>query len=61
MIHEIATITIDPERATPASDGEPLATLKTYRRESVGVTFGQNLLVRGTGELAPGMPVEVLE
>jgi uncharacterized protein YcbX len=53
--------TIDPERATPASDGEPLATLKTYRRESVGVTFGQNLLVRGTGELAPGMPVEVLE
>ena len=53
--------TIDPANALRAANGEPLTTLKTYRREAIGVTFGQNLLVRSTGEIATGMPVEVLE
>lgn len=53
--------TIDPDTAVPAANGEPLATLKTYRREAIGVTFGQNLLVRMTGVIAAGMPIEVIE
>ena len=53
--------TIDPDSATPAADGEPLATLKTYRREAIGVTFGQNLVARGNGPIADGMPVRVVE
>lgn len=53
--------TIDPDSAIPAADGEPLTTLKTYRREAIGVTFGQNLVPRGTGSLATGMTVRVVE
>ncbi len=53
--------TIDPESAIRAADGEPLATLKSYRREAIGVTFGQNLLVRSEGTIARGAKVEVLE
>jgi hypothetical protein len=53
--------TIDPLSAMPAADGEPLATLKQYRREALGVTFGQNLLVRAPGRIEVGMPVELVE
>jgi uncharacterized protein YcbX len=53
--------TIDPDDATPAADGEPLATLKTYRREAIGVTFGQNLIPRSLGAIAADLPVRVLE
>lgn len=53
--------TIDPDTAVPATDGEPLATLKSYRREAIGITFGQNLLVRQTGTIRVGLPVEVVE
>lgn len=53
--------TIDPDDATPAADGEPLATLKTYRREAIGVTFGQNLIPRSLGAIAANLPVRVLE
>ena len=53
--------TIDPDSATPATDGEPLKTLTSYRREAIGVTFGQNLLVRRTGIVRVDAPVEVLE
>lgn len=53
--------TIDPDSATPAADGEPLATLKTYRREAIGVTFGQNLIPRTLGRIEAGMPLRVLE
>lgn len=53
--------TIDPANALRAANGEPLTTLKTYRREAIGVTFGQNLLVRHIGDIATGMKVEVLE
>src|SRR5436190_2205086 len=34
--------TVDPQTGTLDPDGEPLATLKQYRRTPAGVTFGQN-------------------
>jgi len=40
--------------------GEPLRTLMTYRRTERGVTFGQNVIPRGTGTLRVGDAVEVL-
>jgi uncharacterized protein len=43
--------TIDPGTGIKAADGEPLATLKTYRQFDIGVTFGQNLIPRGLGIL----------
>ena len=52
--------TVDPstgERSGP----EPLRTLARYRRSGEGVLFGQNAVARGTGRLAVGMAVEVLE
>lgn len=52
--------TIDPE--TGARSGqEPLATLSAYRMQEKRVYFGQNLIHDGTGRLATGMEVEVLE
>lgn len=53
--------TVDPERGERETDGEPLTTLKTYRRSADGVTFGMNLIPRDTGILRLGDPVEVLE
>lgn len=53
--------TVDPARGALDPSGEPLATLKTYRRTPKGVTFGQNLIARGTGSIALGDAVEVLE
>lgn len=53
--------TVDPDSVEKAADGEPLATLKTYRREAIGVTFGQNLIPRSFGPISIGMDVRVLE
>jgi hypothetical protein len=53
--------TIDPDSATSAANGEPLAMLKTYRREALGVTFGQNLIARTFGLIDAGAPLRVLE
>ena len=52
--------TVDPETGTLDPDGEPLATLRQYRRTPAGVTFGQNLIPRGTGTIHVGDPVEQL-
>jgi len=52
--------TVDPETGRFDPDGEPLATLKEYRRTPAGVTFGQNLIPRGTGTIRVGDPVEQL-
>lgn len=52
--------TIDPARGEPDASGEPLRTLKTYRRSPAGITFGQNLIARGLGTLEVGDRVEVL-
>jgi len=54
-----ATTTTD--QATAERGVEPLRTLATYRRVEGEVRFGQNLIHRGTGELAVGDPVAALE
>lgn len=53
--------THDPHSGERSSDGEPLRTLATYRRDADGVYFGQNLIQRGTGVLEVGMPVILLD
>lgn len=53
--------TVDPDTGVKAEDGEPLRTLKTFRRSPKGITFGQNLIPRGAGTLRVGDPLEVLE
>jgi uncharacterized protein YcbX len=53
--------TVDLERGQFDPSGEPLRTLKTYRRSPDGITFGQNLIPRGTGTLRVGDALQVLE
>ncbi|WP_440223905.1 MOSC domain-containing protein [Dokdonella sp. MW10] len=53
--------TVDFTRGELDPGGEPLRTLIGYRRSPDGVTFGQNLIPRGTGTLRVGDAVEVLE
>ena len=52
--------TVDPALGRRRDDGEPLETLKAYRRTPAGVTFGMNLIARGTGTVRTGDAVEVL-
>lgn len=52
--------TVDPERGDFDPRGEPLRTLKTYRRSERGITFGMNLIARGNGTLRIGDAVTVL-
>jgi uncharacterized protein YcbX len=52
--------TVDFENGTFDPSGEPLRTLMTYRRTERGVTFGQNLIPRGTRRLRVGDRIEVL-
>lgn len=52
--------TVDFERGAFDASGEPLRTLLTYRRTPKGVSFGQNLIPRGTGMLRVGDAVEPL-
>ncbi|HRQ66145.1 MAG TPA: MOSC domain-containing protein [Xanthomonadaceae bacterium] len=53
--------TVDPESGTFDPAGQPLATLKTYRRSNRGITFGMNAIARGNGPLRVGDAVQVLE
>lgn len=53
--------TVDFQRGERCADGEPLRTLATYRREAAGVTFGQNLIPRGSGTLRVGAMVEPMD
>jgi len=53
--------TIDPDNGRAEADGEPLRTLRTYRRGQRGITFGQNLIPRGRGTVRVGDAVEVIE
>lgn len=46
--------TIDPDTGERAPDGEPLETLKAFRRGRGGVMFGQNLIPRALGEIRVG-------
>ncbi|MFW2371494.1 MAG: MOSC domain-containing protein [Gammaproteobacteria bacterium] len=50
---------IDPD--TGEKGKEPLYTLSQYRKRDNRVYFGQNVIADGTGELAVGMAMEVLE
>lgn len=52
--------TVDPLRGVRRDDGEPLNSLKNYRRTPAGITFGMNLIPRGTGTLRIGDAVEVV-
>ncbi|HZP65269.1 MAG TPA: MOSC N-terminal beta barrel domain-containing protein [Rudaea sp.] len=52
--------TVDFERGAFDPSGEPLRTLKSYRRSPTGITFGQNLIPRRLGSLRVGDAVEVL-
>jgi uncharacterized protein len=52
--------TVDFEHGRLDPSGEPLRTLIGYRRTPDGVTFGQNLIPRGTGTLRIGDRVEIL-
>lgn len=52
--------TLDPATALRDPDGEPLRTLKDYRRTPAGITFGMNLIPRGGGMLRVGDAIEVL-
>jgi uncharacterized protein YcbX len=53
-------ITIDPETGQADHDGEPLRTLKTFRRVGRGVMFGQNVIPRRLGRVSVGDRVEIL-
>ncbi len=53
--------TVDFERGEFDPSGEPLRTLTKYRRTSNGVTFGQNLIPRGSGIIRVGDTVDILE
>lgn len=52
--------TIDPETATKDPDGEPIRTLKSFRRGPGGVMFGQNLIPRRLGSVSVGDPIDIL-
>ncbi|MDC0714493.1 MOSC domain-containing protein [Stigmatella sp. ncwal1] len=55
-------VTLDPQTAEQAADGEPLRTLTTFRRQLKNkVMFGQNVVVRRPGRFQVGDAVEVLE
>jgi uncharacterized protein len=51
--------TVDPETGIKDADGEPLETLKTFRRIGRGVMFGQNLLPRKPGSIRIGDDVRI--
>ncbi len=53
--------TVDFEQGKFDPSGEPLRTLKTYRRSPDGITFGQNLIPRSTGTLRVGDALHMLE
>lgn len=53
--------TLDPQTGERSADREPLTTLQNYRARDGEVYFGQNLIACAEGQLALGMPVEVLE
>ncbi|AOY02232.1 MOSC domain-containing protein [Jeongeupia sp. USM3] len=52
--------TVDPDTGEKSADQEPLRTLAKRRKGEGGVLFGQNVIAETAGEIAVGMPVEVL-
>lgn len=58
---ERCAITTTDQATGSRSGPEPLKTLATYRRNSGGVIFGQNLVHQNHGAVSSGSPVEVLQ
>lgn len=52
--------TIDPETAQKDPGGEPIRTLKTFRRGPNGVMFGQNLVPRELATVSVGSAIDIL-
>jgi uncharacterized protein len=52
--------TVDPISGEKDPAGEPLATLKTYRRSADGIIFGMNLIARNHGIIHIGDALTVL-
>jgi len=52
--------TVDPATGRFDAAGEPLRTLGSYRRTPAGVTFGMNVIARGTGPVRVGDAVSVI-
>jgi uncharacterized protein len=52
--------TVDPQTGARDPSGEPLNTLKTYRRSDDGVIFGMNVIAKQTGTIYLNDPVIVL-
>lgn len=46
---------------TGKREKEPMSTLNQYRRQDGKIFFGQNVIADQMGEIAVGMPVEILE
>ena len=53
--------TVDPLTGERSADGEPLSSLKAYRHNGKGITFGQNLIPRSKGSVHVGDVLEVLD
>ena len=53
--------TIDPETAVKDPGGEPIRTLKTFRRGPEGVMFGQNLIPRRLGTVSVDDPIYIIQ
>ena len=53
----IPNINID----TAEKSNEPAKTLATYRKKDNNIYFGQNVIAENEGELAVGMPVEIIK
>lgn len=51
--------TVLPDTGEFDPTGEPLNTLKSYRRSPKGITFGVNVIARNCGEVRLGDPVEI--
>ena len=52
--------TVDPETGIKDPSGEPLKTLRSFRRTDAGVMFGQNLIPRRLGRISVGDEVVVV-
>ena len=53
--------TVDPDTGVHDAAGEPLKTLRSFRRVNGPVMFGQNLIPRKLGEIRVGDAVEVFQ
>lgn len=53
--------TVDPQTAEKDTQGEPLKTLSTYRKQGNGVYFGQNLIVKKPGILKRGDKLTIIQ